>query len=220
VTAWQIEATAGDVGAFHHRPLPEQPGRALWLLRPAAPAVVLGAAQADGAVDVALAAAHGVDVVRRRSGGSAVLVAPGQLVWADFVIGRDDPLWHEDIGRATWWVGECWRRALAGLGIEATVHCGAMQHGPYSDRICFAGLGPGELTVAGRKVVGLSQRRTRGAARFQSALLLRWEPALLAALCGIAPLGDALDPQLADVAAGVDCTAGDVEAALVAALPD
>jgi lipoate-protein ligase A len=54
-----------------------------------------------------------------------------------------------------------------------------MRPSAWSGRICFAGLGPGEVTVNGRKVVGVSQRRTRKGALFQTAALLRWDPGRL-----------------------------------------
>jgi lipoate-protein ligase A len=38
--------------------------------------------------------------------------------------------------------------------------------------LCFAGLGAGEVTVAGRKVVGMSQRRERSGAWIHSMALL------------------------------------------------
>jgi hypothetical protein len=38
------------------------------------------------------------------------------------------------------------------------------------------------VTVDGRKVVGVSQRRTRTVARFQCAAYRRWDPAALTAL--------------------------------------
>jgi hypothetical protein len=37
-----------------------------------------------------------------------------------------------------------------------------------SDLICFAGLGPGEVTWKGRKLVGISQRRVKQGGRFQT----------------------------------------------------
>lgn len=216
---WTVERTRGDAGTFHRRELPIPPVRSLWLLEVDRPAVALGAAQPADSVDEELAVAQGIEVVRRRSGGSAVLIEPGGLVWADLVIGRADPLWDDDVGRAMWWVGEVWATALRHLGVEAEVHRGPLQRGAYGDRICFAGVGPGEVLVDGRKVVGLSQRRTRDAARFQTAALLHWEPALLAALCGIVRLGDAVDSALAGAAVGLGRAAAEVEQALVAALP-
>jgi lipoate-protein ligase A len=141
---------------------------------------VLGSSQPWSDVDAARAAGIGLDVARRRSGGGAVLVGPGQVLWVDLVIPAGDPRWDADVGRAAWWVGDQWAAALNAVGIgDASVWRGALQRGPWSDRVCFAGLGPGEVTVRGAKVVGLSQRRTRGGALFQGAALLRWDPAEL-----------------------------------------
>ena len=39
----------------------------------------------------------GVAVVRRRSGGGAVLLDPGGVVWVDVVVPRHDPRWDDDV---------------------------------------------------------------------------------------------------------------------------
>ena len=68
----------------------------------------------------------GIEVVRRRSGGGAVLLVPGEVLWVDVVVPRDDALWDDDVGRATHWLGELWVRALTRCGVAgATVHTGA-----------------------------------------------------------------------------------------------
>jgi lipoate---protein ligase len=85
-------------------------------------------------------------------------------------------LWDHDVGRAFHWLGAAWADVLAAAGLAATLYAGPMRRTNWSDRVCFAGLGPGEVTVGGRKVVGLSQRRTREAALFQCCAALRWEP--------------------------------------------
>ena len=123
------------------------------------PSLVLGSAQRDEVV-----AGTGLDVVRRRSGGGAVLLVPGQAVWADVTIPAGDPLWETDVGRAFWWLGDVWAAALGSLGVDAVVHRGPLVKSRWSQQVCFAGLGSGEVTVGGRKVVGISQRRTRAAA--------------------------------------------------------
>jgi lipoate---protein ligase len=41
---------------------------------------------------------------------------------------------------------------------------------PWSELVCFAGIGPGEVMLDGRKLVGLSQRRTRDGVRIQGTL--------------------------------------------------
>jgi lipoate-protein ligase A len=137
--------------------------------------------------------ATGIDVARRRSGGGAVFVEPGGTLWVDVVLPRGDPLWDDDVGRAAHWLGDAW---AAAIGDRAVVHRGAMVRGPLSDLVCFAGLGPGEVTVDGHKVVGISQRRTRDAARFQCVAYERWDPQ---------PLRDALhlDVDLEAVGGGV-----------------
>ena len=152
----------------------------MWVVEVTRPCVVLGSTQAVSTVDAERASAAGVDVVRRRSGGGAVLVEPGGLVWVDVLVPAGDPLWDADVGRAFAWLGRAWAGALADVGVpEARPHDGPLRQRSWSRRVCFAGLGPGEVTVAGAKVVGICQRRTRGGALFQCAVLLRWEPARL-----------------------------------------
>ena len=144
------------------------------MVEPTSAAVVLGSTQ-DPSIVV-----PGTPVVRRRSGGGAVLVEPGGLVWVDAFVPAGDPLWEDDVGRAFAWFGEAWAAALADTWVSgARAHDGALVTTPWSSLVCFAGLGPGEVTLAGGKVVGMSQRRTRAGALFQSAALLEWQPARL-----------------------------------------
>jgi len=185
------------------------------------PAVVLGSTQPLDDVDQLTAASAGFDVVRRRSGGGAVLVEPGAVAWVDVVLPRSDPLWDDDVGRAFWWLGETWRLALASLGMTgAEVHRGGIVTSPWSSKVCFAGLGPGEVTVEGRKVVGMAQRRTRDGALFQCAVLIRWEPQHLLDLLVLGTEERAEAAAVLDNAVLVlDASVDEVEAALVAQLP-
>jgi lipoate---protein ligase len=151
----------------------------LRVLEVEAPAVVLGSAQPEGHVDAGAAARAGLEIARRRSGGGAVLVGSGRCAWVDLLIGRDDPRWDDDVRRASRWVGEVWAEALAEVGVAGATVVLGMEPSPWSSRICFAGAGPGEVRVSGRKLVGLSQRRTRRRALFQCAVLLDADPAPL-----------------------------------------
>ncbi len=172
-----VERLAGTAAEFHGRALPAPPARRVWVHQVRAPALVLGSTQDPGIVDAAAAAAAGVEVVRRRSGGGAVLVEPGGVVWVDVVVPTDDPLWDDDVGRAFTWVGETWAAALATVGVGGARCTGVrLVTTPWSSLVCFGGMGPGEVTVGGAKVVGLAQRRTREGAWFQGAALLRWAP--------------------------------------------
>jgi lipoate-protein ligase A len=90
----------------------------------------------------------------------------------------------------------------------------------WSPLVCFAGLGPGEVLVDGRKVVGLSQRRTRAGARFHCAALRVWD---VHALLDTLALSDderaRAAAELETAAAGLDVDLTVLEGEMVARLP-
>jgi lipoate-protein ligase A len=213
---WEVHRSVGSAAEFHARPLPDPVVRAVHVLEVDRPALVLGSTQADGVADREACAAAGVEVVRRRSGGGAVLLEPGGALWLDVEVPRGDELWDDDVGRAAWWVGE---RCGALLDADAHVHRGGLVRTPWSDLVCFAGLGPGEVTVGrgGPKVLGLSQRRTRAGARFQVAVPLAWDPARIVRLLALSGADRArAAAELAGAARGVAVDAGDLVGALTA----
>lgn len=175
---------AGRAGALHGRPL--SVAHPATRLHATGPAIVLGRAQRVDEGSAARAADGGFEVARRVSGGSAVVVGPGECVWVDVVVGRDAPGWNDDVGKAGCWMGDRWVEALADAGVtDLRVHRSAMEKRPGSDAVCFAGVGSGEvLTADGAKLVGVSQRRTRAFALFQCAIPLRWEPGPLIEILG------------------------------------
>jgi lipoate---protein ligase len=214
---WEVDRGAGPASAFHARPMPEPVRRSVWVHEVDRAALVLGSTQADGVVDHERARAAGVEVVRRRSGGGAVLLEPGSVLWVDVILPAADPLWDDDVGRAFHWLGEAWASVLGGLGVPALAHTGPLVRTAWSDLVCFAGLGPGEVTVAGAKAVGISQRRTRDGARFQCALLLRpWEPRPLLRLLHLtASERRRATAELAGAATAVERPAAEVETAFL-----
>ena len=72
---WRLGYSHGDAGAFHSGDPAAQ--RSATFHTVDRPTLVLGSAQPDTDVDQRVAGALGVDVVRRRSGGGAV------LLWGD-----------------------------------------------------------------------------------------------------------------------------------------
>ena len=109
----------------------------------------------------------GLAVVRRRTGGSSVVVGPGRAAVARRRPARRRPLWDDDVGLAPLWLGRAWVAALLARRRDRAHRAHRAPCGARRGRraVCFAGTGPGE--VGGRrmgKVVGISQRRTRGAA--------------------------------------------------------
>jgi len=189
----------------------------LWWFEVDSPAIVLGSSQPIEHLDLDACRRDGVDVVRRRSGGGAVLMRPGESHWVDVLLPRDDPRWDDDIGRSAWWLGDCWARALARLGLtETTVHRGPMVTGRWSTHVCFAGVGGGEVVAdAGGKAVGISQRRVRAGARFQCVVHHRWDAEANARLFS-PPAPTAGD--LAGLATEIACSAAELRAAFVAEL--
>lgn len=171
---WAIETIEADARKLHSSDLPAR--RGVWLMRPVRPAFVLGSSQDARDIDVNFCATRDIDVARRRSGGGAVLVDPGDSVWIDIVIPRDDALWLDDVGRAMYFVGHAWRDALASMGITGlAVNEGLHVANDWSKTLCVAGRGTGEVFAAsGAKIVGISQRRTRDFARFQCIAYFAW----------------------------------------------
>jgi lipoate-protein ligase A len=169
------------------------------------PTLVLGSTQPTELVDVIALRQRDVELARRRGGGGAVYLAPGEQLWLDAWVPRDDPLWVGDVSAAAEWVGAWWVQALAGIGQRGfDVHRGRSVPGVLGDLVCFAGRGPGEVFHGTAKVVGLSQWRAREGALFSSCAYLRWNPAPLLALVDVEEGPRAgLAGDLAPMAAGL-----------------
>ena len=190
---WSVLERRATPAALH-RGLPDKAdGRIVRVSVPCAPAVVIGSAQGSSDFDGERLAAAGLDLVRRRSGGGAVLVAPGAQVWLDFFVPNGDVLAQADVGKSFLWLGAVYAEAIARVlctspGPAAiAVHRGPAQTTPWSKLLCYAGLGAGEVTVAGRKVVGMSQRRERSGAWIHSMALLNDRAGDLAGLLSGSP---------------------------------
>lgn len=190
---WVVHECRGRVGELHALDLPLE-RRSAWIYELAGPAVSLGSSQPAADIDRTAVDAAGLECSRRRTGGGAVLLLPGVCRWVDVVIPSGDPLWDDDVGRAFWWVGEVWRSALSDFGIAAEVHRGRPEWRSLGAVACFAGIGSGEVVASGSKAVGVSQRRTRGGARFQCIIHARWEPSALLGLVA----QERRTPELAD----------------------
>jgi lipoate---protein ligase len=180
---WSVAEVRGGAAALHEAwPHDDRHRRRVARRRlSGSPAVVLGTTQ-RGVVDTPVT--RRIEVVRRRTGGGAVWVAPQQQVWLDVWVPRHDPLWNEDVVRGAFWLGRAWCDALTALGAPAVsllVHEAGLVRTPASSLVCFAGVGPGEVVVDGRKVMGLAQRRSAEGTWLQTVVHLDWEPASLVA---------------------------------------
>jgi len=171
----------------------------------AEPTVVLGSTQRPEVVDAVRATEEGVAVVRRRGGGGAVFLRPDDHLWVEAWIPRDDPLWEADVAVAAEWVGAWWSDALGTSGaVDLVVHRGRAVPGPHGALVCFSGRGPGEVFRAERKVMGISQWRSREGSLFHTCAYAHWDPYPLIDLLDVdPPTREALRRDLPLVAAGL-----------------
>jgi lipoate-protein ligase A len=202
-----VRRVGGSAAGFHARDLP--PETSVWHFEIARGAVVLGSRQTPALLDADACRRAGIEIAGRRSGGGIVLLTPGDTVWVDVVIAASDPRWDDDVRSSMVAMGERWAAALAGaVAGELTVHRGPMVRSEWSELLCFAGVAPGEVLLDGRKLVGLSQRRTRAAARFQCAVNRSWDVSRLLTL--LAPdVRAALPASAPPEVATLGCDAGD-----------
>lgn len=211
--SWVIEEVVADVATLHGLGAPASGVRTIRWCVPTKSAIVLGSTEREEHIDRASAEALDVDVVRRRSGGGAVLVEPDDIVWADVFVPTDDPLWQRDVGTAFHWLGDAWTKALTELGVAGVeTYKGALITSEWSPMVCFAGMGPGEVTADGSKIVGISQRRTREGALFQCSVYRRFRFKRMIELLSLA---DEQRSSLHDSVTGTVASIGRVDEATI-----
>ncbi len=189
---WVIEHQRGSARRLHSRPILADQRRRVSLLEPTRSALVLGSTSREfhREVDIHSGAGTGIstdscadvssfDIVRRRSGGGLVWLDPAESTWLDVFVPTADKLWNRDVAHSFGWLGQAIAGAFASFGVPAKVHQGEFEAGPANGLICFGSFGHGEVVVeqdgtqdgeqasAVRKLVGISQRRTRLGSRFQ-----------------------------------------------------
>ena len=101
---------------------------------------------------------HGIDIVRRPTGGRAVLHAD-EVTYS--VVGSlsDGPFNGLDLMDVYLSIAAALEKGLARLGLEVAVSRRPNTLSPASEDPCFASPSSGEILVGGRKVVGSAQRR-------------------------------------------------------------
>ena len=174
---WSFRERRGTAEDLHEKRPPDVAVSTIDRLYVDGPAFALGSTQDASEISRQLVSSQEIEVVRRRSGGGAVLLVPGEHVWIDVWLPNRDRRWHRDVSLAARWIGEAWLGAAAAFGFKnLRLHVGRADRTKWALRVCFAGAGPGEVFVGGHKLVGVSQWRSRDWTRFQCLVHRRWDP--------------------------------------------
>lgn len=173
--SWRVIDELGKASEFHSNPMEYVDFPTARFISVTQSAIVLGSSQPSDQVSPSELRELGAELVVRRSGGGAVFLSPAGQLWVDLAIPRSDPLFDEDVSRSFLALSEAFVGLLEGIGIrDIEVHTGRLVGGQLARTVCFAGLGPGEITFEGAKVVGMSQRRTARGAVIQCTVYLRY----------------------------------------------
>jgi lipoyl(octanoyl) transferase len=128
------------------------------------PALSLGyGQQVEPEIDRTQCQALGIDVVRRPTGGRAVL--HDHEVTYSVVISADDPQVISGVLASYLTISQALVRGLSYLGITAELiplRRGASLPSDDASPVCFATTSSYEVAVAGRKIIGSAQRRAHG----------------------------------------------------------
>jgi lipoate-protein ligase A len=145
------------------------------------PTVSLGYGQAiGGSIDLEEAARMGIGLVRRPTGGSAILHEGPDLELTYSVVGAAGDFAGADDLLATYrWIGGGLAAGLRRLGAPVEMVPVQPSDPGTMPAFCFARTGSYELEVAGRKVVGSAQRRQGGAFLQHGSVMLGAAPARL-----------------------------------------
>ena len=209
MTTWTIKNSTGSVSQ-RHLTIPTFDMRQIIFHTVDKPTMVFGTAQKNITKEINL----NCEFVRRKSGGGAVFLEPEGVLWVDFVIPKSDHLWENDIGRSSLWLGELWAKALKEIGIEGKVHRDGLLKNRFSSQVCFAGLATGEVSVLGKKSIGISQRRTSEGAWFQCAALFSWPIEKIVDMLQLKPREKAIE-DLLHLAAPIECNSEELATALL-----
>lgn len=131
-----------------------------WVL----PALSLGRFQDDADIDRDACVRHGIDVVRRPTGGRALLHG-GDLTYA--VALRPSPR-YDSVDAIYRWLARGLVAGLRRIGVDAAV----ARHDGASGPVCFNGQQGSDLRVGDRKVCGSAQLRSGGTVLQHGSILL------------------------------------------------
>jgi lipoyl(octanoyl) transferase len=141
------------------------------------PTLSLGRNQmALGRYDLDAARAQGIDIVRRPTGGRAL------IHWHEVTYSVTAPVSNDSLSESYTRINAILIEALSRMGVKASASSGAGRALPPGELPCFAAPADGELVVDGAKLVGSAQYRENGALLQHGSILLRDDQPMIASL--------------------------------------
>jgi len=142
--------------------------------------VSLGRAQTEADIDAAAARAWGMDIVRRGTGGGAILHNEAEVTYA-VVLPLDHPGLPRDITGSFAHISQGVVDTLRALGLPARIESVADN---TRETLCYVRKQGTNVTVDGRKISGGAQRRTDKAVLQHGTLIIERDEARSAQLFG------------------------------------
>ncbi|RLE32792.1 MAG: hypothetical protein DRJ61_08695 [Acidobacteria bacterium] len=168
------------------------------------PCLTLGRHQDDDAADADFCRRHGIDIVRRPTGGRAVLHHL-ELTYSVVAPLGQGPL-PRSLQAAYCLLCSALVEAVRSFGIDAGLTGGEVNlslPGPRTTVPCFEAPAGGEVVVGGQKLIGSSMRARQGHILQHGAILLDWDGRLQAGAMGL-PDDSSLRPHVTTFAEQLD----------------
>ena len=150
------------------------------------PCLSMGRHQGDDAADLDFCAEHGIDLIRRPTGGRALLHHL-ELTYSLVAPLGEGPI-PRHLQEAYRLICESLVLACRALGVDAELTSGEVNlqlPSPASTIPCFQAPAGGEVVVGGRKLIGSAMRSHGGAILQHGAILLDWDSELQAGSMGL-----------------------------------
>jgi len=144
----------------------------------------LGASQPFTVADSAFCAAHGIDLVRRPTGGRAVLHHLELTYLVAVRLGKPFGFELQAVYAAICWALVVGLRSL-GVPAELAERSPAGTIRPTDSVPCFIGPAAGEVVVGGRKLIGSAMRRIGDTVLQHGSILEDWDSELQAGCLGL-----------------------------------
>ena len=144
----------------------------------------------DAGIDFEQCRTLGIDVVRRPTGGQAVL--HDREVTYSVVVRADNPRVASGVLACYLTISLALIRGLSYLGISAELlplRRGPLRPSKETSPVCFATPSSFEVAVCGRKIIGSAQRRAHGVIMQHGSIPLSWDLDKMCAVFGVVPRG-------------------------------